>query len=210
MKKLLLVLLVLLLLSSCGIYQSAPVDKCCETDVVYLDEIKSDSVNIFTSLDFNTITLDFRPIRPRFHWGYSYGYWNERPLWLDYGFYNNNYYSYYWDWYIRPWMASNSWYEGPFNNQGYNIVYNNSRRNSIQDQLEQDTNKTNRKPVPSKTVILKPLNNNNRPSSNFIINNKPVINNNRPTFNKPPRINNNSKPLRNNPKPNVKIIKNNR
>ena len=37
------------------------IDKCCETDVVYLDEIEGDSVNIFTSLDFNTITLDFRP-----------------------------------------------------------------------------------------------------------------------------------------------------
>ncbi len=224
-------LLVVLLLSSCGIYQSAPVDKCCETDVVYLDELQEETT-VFTSLDFNTITLDFRPIRPRFHWGYSYGYWNERPLWLDYGFYNNNYYSYYsnfnrpwnyWDWYMRPWMASNSWYEGPFNNQGYNVVYNSSRRNSIQDQLEQDTNKINRKPVPSKPVIYKPLNNNNRPSYNFIpnnkpvinnsrppINNKPVINNNRPNFNQPPRINNNSRPSRNSSKPNVRIIKNNR
>ena len=54
--------IVALLLFSCGTYQLAPVDKCCETDVVYLDEIKGDSVNIFTKLEFNTITLDFKTI----------------------------------------------------------------------------------------------------------------------------------------------------
>jgi len=215
MKKL---LAVLLLLSSCGIYQSAPVDKCCETDVVYLDELQ-DGTTIFTSYDSTFIRLELKPLRPNFYSGFNinYGYWNTRPLWLDYGFYNNySYYSYFyrpwnhWDWYTRPWVASNSWYEGPFNNQGYNVVYNSSRRNSIQDQLEQDTNKINRKPVASKPVIYKPLNNNNRPSYNFIPNNKPVINNSRPTFNKPPKINNNSRPSRNNSKSNVRIIKNNR
>ena len=84
-------------LCGCGAYQLAPVDKCCETDVVYLDEIKGDSVNVFTSLDFNTITLDFRPMRPKFHWGHNYGYWGSRPLWLDFDYYHgfNNYYSYY-------------------------------------------------------------------------------------------------------------------
>jgi len=112
--------LVIILLYSCGTYQLAPVDKCCETDVVYLDEIKGDSVNVFTSLDFNTITLDFRPLRPRFYWGHNYGYWGSRPLWMDFDFYYGNHYSYYnpyysyfnrpwnhWDWYMRPWMPSN-------------------------------------------------------------------------------------------------------
>jgi hypothetical protein len=224
MKKLLAVLL--LLLSSCGTYQITPVDKCCETDVVYLDEIKGDSVNIFTSLDFNTITLDFRPIRPRFNWGYNYGYWNERPLWLDYGFYNNNYYSYYsnfyrpwnyWGWYMRPWMASNSWYEGPFNNQGYNVVYNASRRGSLTTNINSSisnrvqTNRivnVNKRPVnnnavntlitnykPNNNVIVKP-NNNWKPN-----NNKPIIrnNNSRPNFNNNsrPSFNNNSRPSNN-------------
>tara|TARA_B100000768_G_scaffold179180_1_gene196317 strand:- start:767 stop:1432 length:666 start_codon:yes stop_codon:yes gene_type:complete len=221
MKKLLGIIVILL--SSCGIYQSTPVDKCCETDVVYLDELQ-DGTTVFTNYDNTTIRLELKPLRPNFYSGFNinYGYWNTRPLWLDYGFYNN-YYSYfnspwnYWDWYMKPWTASNSWYEGPFNNQGYNVAYNSSRRNSIQDQLEQDTNKINRKPVTTKTIIYKPLNNNNRPSYNFIPNNKPVINNSKPvinnskpSFNRPPRINNNSKPTRNNTKPNVRTIKNNR
>jgi len=226
MKKL---LAVLLLLSSCGIYQSAPVDKCCETDVVYLDELQ-DETTVFTSLDFNTITLDFRPIRPRFNWGYSYGYWNERPLWLDYGFYNNNYYSYYsnfyrpwnyWDWYMRPWMPSNNWNQGPFNNQGYNVVYNSSRRSSliesnrmsIKDKIGQASMIASTKPrVNTKPVIItkpvvntnKPTWNNNNSSNNIIIkpnNNKPIIrnNNSRPNFNNNsrPSFNNNSRPSNN-------------
>ena len=221
MKKLLGIIVILL--SSCGVYQSTPVDECCETEVVYLDELQ-DGTTVFTSYDNTTIRLELKPLRPNFYSGFNinYGYWNTRPLWLDYGFYNN-YYSYYnspwnyWDWYMRPWTASNSWYEGPFNNQGYNVAYNSSRRNSIQDQLEQDTNKINRKPVTTKPVIYKSLNNNNRPSYNFIPNSKPVINNSKPSFNRPPRINNNSKPTRNNTKPtrnntkpNVRTIKNNR
>jgi len=52
---------IIMLLASCGTYQLVPVDKCCETDVVYLDDINCGSVHLFTSLEFNTITLDFRP-----------------------------------------------------------------------------------------------------------------------------------------------------
>ena len=225
MKKLLGIIAILL--SSCGIYQSTPVDKCCGTDVVYLDELQ-DGTTVFTSYDSATIRLEFKPLRPNFYSGFdiNYGYWGARPLWLDYGFYNNNYNSYYshfyrpwnhWDWYMRPWIASNNWYEGPFNNQGYNIAYNSSRRNSIKSTLEQDTNKVNRKPVVSKPVIYKPLNNNNRPSYNFPTNNKPVINtskpvinNSRPTYSRPPIQNNNTRSTRSNIKSNVKIIKNKR
>ena len=91
--------IIIMLLCGCGTYQQVPVDKCCDTDVVYLDEIEGDSVNIFTSLDFNTITLDFRPrfsINHSWYWGSSYGYWGHRPLWMDFDFYYgyNNYYSY--------------------------------------------------------------------------------------------------------------------
>jgi len=236
MKKLLGIIVILL--SSCGVYQSTPVDECCETEVVYLDELQ-DGTTVFTSYDNTTIRLELKPLRPNFYSGFNinYGYWNTRPLWLDYGFYNN-YYSYYnspwnyWDWYMRPWTASNSWYEGPFNNQGYNVAYNSSRRSSLTEsnrmsikdkiafgkmgnsRLVQDTNK---KPIASKPVIYKPLNNNNRPSYNFTPNSKPVINvikpvinNSKPVFNRPPIINKNSKPTRNNTKPNVRIIKNNR
>jgi len=227
MKKL-LIFSILIVLCSCGTYQLAPVDKCCETDVVYLDEIKGDSVNVFTSLDFNTITLDFRPIRPRFHWGHNYGYWGSRPLWLDFDYYHgfNNYYSYYnpyysyyrpwnvWDWYMKPWRPANNWYQGPFNNQSYNVVYNASRRGSLTESNRMSiedkiafgkignsrlvTNKpvinTNpiivNKPVVNNSnnnnVIVKP-NNNYRPNNNY----KPSNNNSRPSFN------NNSRPSNN-------------
>ena len=142
---------IIMLLCGCGTYQLAPKDKCCDTDVVYLDEIKGDSVNVFTSLDFNTITLDFKPrfsINHSWYWGSSYGYWGHRPLWMDFDFYYgyNNYYSYhypyysyyhrpwnYWDWYMRPWRPYNNWYQGPFNNPSYNVVYNASRRGSLTD-----------------------------------------------------------------------------
>jgi len=209
MKKL-LIFSILIVLCSCGTYQLAPVDKCCETDVVYLDEIKGDSVNVFTSLDFNTITLDFRPIRPRFHWGHNYGYWGSRPLWLDFDYYHgfNNYYSYYnpyysyyrpwnvWDWYMKPWIPSNNWYQGPFNNQSYNVVYNASRRGSLT-----ESNKI-------ATIVKNNINSNNRPLFNKpVVNNKPTWNNNSNNNNvivKPNnnyRPNNNYKPSNNNSRP---------
>ena len=32
---------------------------------------------------------------------------------------------------MRPWIPSNNWYQGPFDNQGYNVVYNSGRRGSL-------------------------------------------------------------------------------
>ena len=221
----LIIFSILIVLYSCGTYQLAPVDKCCETDVVYLDEIKGDSVNIFTSLDFNTITLDFRPLRPRLHWGHSYSYWGSRPLWMDFDFYYGNHYSYYnpyysyftrpwnhWDWYMRPWTPSNNWNQGPFNNQGYNVVYNSGRRNSLTESNRMSIeNKiafgkignsrlvTNKPVINTKPVIVnKPVVNNTKPVWNnnkpVIRNNKPNYNNSRPSFNSNSRPNNNSRP----------------
>ena len=223
--------IIIMLLCSCGTYQIAPVDKCCETDVVYLDEIKGDSVNIFTSLEFNTITLDFRPLKPRFYWGHNYGYWGHRPLWMDFDFYYGygNYYSYHypyysyyyrpwnvWDWYMRPWRLDNDWYQGPFNNQGYNVVYNASRRGSltsISNTLRINRNKPRvnvNKPIVdnfianykpnnnvNNNIRVKP-NNNWQPSNNNNIiikpnnNYKPSNNNYRPSNNNYSRPSNNS------------------
>ncbi len=219
-----------ILLSSCGVYHSAPVDKCCETDVVYLDEIEGDSVNIFTSLDFNTITLDFRPrfsINHNWYWGSSYGYWGHRPLWMDFDFYYgyNNYYSYYhrpwnyWDWYMRP---ANNWYQGPFNNSNYNVVYNASRRGSLTANLNSSisnrvqTNRIvniNKRPVNNNTVNTlinnyKPNNNNYKPNNNVIVkpnNNWKPNNNNiivKPNNNYS-RPNNNYRPSNNNSRPSI-------
>ena len=94
-------------------------------------------VSMFSNYDTNIIRFVIKPITPRFYFGNNYGYWGMRPLWLDFNFYHGNYYSYYssfyrpwnyWDYYMRPWN------QGPFNNQGYNVVYNSSRRTSIEKQ----------------------------------------------------------------------------
>jgi len=221
--------LVIILLYSCGTYQLAPVDKCCETEVVYLDEIKGDSVNIFTSLDFNTITFKFKPRFYRgssLYWGNNYGYWGSRPLWMDFGFYHGNFYSYYnpyysyfnrpwnhWDYYMRPWMPSNNWNQGPFNNQGYNVAYNSSRRSSLTESNRMSIEDkiafgkignsrlvTNKPVVNTKPVIInKPVVNNNKPIWNNS-NSKPIIrnnNNNRPTNNyNRPSVNYNNSPVK--------------
>ncbi len=223
---------IIMLLASCSTYQLAPKDECCETEVVYLEDVKP-GTTVFSTLDFKTITLDFRPGFYRssdLYWYHNYGYMSSRPLWMDYGFYQGNFYSYYspyyssfyrpwnyWDWYMRPWMPSNNWYQGPFNNQSYNVVYNASRRGSLT-----ESNKI--------ANIVKNNINNNRPlfnkpivnNSNLVIeedgvrwysDNKPVINNskpiirnnnNRPSYNNSrPSFNNNSKPsFNNNSKPN--------
>ena len=233
--------IIIMLLCGCGTYQLAPKDKCCDTEVVYLDEIKKDSVNLFTSLEFNTITLDFRPLRPRFYWGHNYGYWGHRPLWMDFDFYYGfgNYYSYHypyysyyyrpwnvWDWYMRPWRPYNSWYQGPFNNQSYNVIYNASRRGSLTSNLNRNianriqTNRVvnvNKRPVNNNAINTlinnyKPNNNNNyKPSNNNIIikpnnNWKPSNNNYKPSNNYSRPSNNYSKPSNNYSRPSNNVI----
>ena len=230
--------ILIMLLCGCGTYQLAPKDKCCDTEVVYLDEIKKDSVNLFTSLEFNTITLDFRPLRPRFYWGHNYGYWGHRPLWLDFDywyndFYYTGYYSYfyrpwnYWDWYMRPWRPYNNWYQGPFNNPSYNVVYNASRRGSLTSNLNRNisnriqTNRVvnvNKRPVnnnaintlinnykPNNNSTYKPSNNNSiiiKPNNNW----KPNNNNYKPNNNYSRPSNNYSKPSNNYSRPSNNVI----
>jgi len=229
---------ILIVLYSCGTYQLAPKDECCETEVVYLEDVKS-GTTIFSTLDFKTITLDFKPGFYRssdLYWFHNYSYMGSRPLWMDFDFYYGNHYSYYnpyysyfnrpwnyWDWYMRPWMPFNNWNQGPFNNQGYNVVYNSSRRGrsninsnrsnrmSIEDKIAFGkignsrliTNKpvVNTKPVVVTKPIVnnKPTWNNNSNSNNIIVkpnNNKPVIrnNNSRPSFNNNSRPSNNLRP----------------
>ncbi len=235
--------IIIMLLCGCGTYQLAPKDKCCDTEVVYLDEIKSDSVNLFTKLEFNTITLDFRPLRPRFYWGHNYGYWGHRPLWMDFDFYYGygNYYSYHypyysyyyrpwnaWDWYMRPWRPYNSWYQGPFNNSSYNVIYNASRRGSLTSNSNRNiasriqTNRVvnvNKRPVINNAINTlinnyKPNNNNNyKPSNNNNIiikpnnNWKPSNNNNyKPSNNYSRPSNNYSKPSNNYSRPSNNVI----
>ena len=222
-------IIIIALLFSCGAYQIAPKDKCCQTEVVYLDEIKEDSVNLFTSLEFNTITLDFRPLKPRFYWGHNYGYWGHRPLWLDFDYYwHHDYFTYspyffsyyrpwnYWDWYLRPWRPYN-WYQGPFNNQSYNVVYNASRRGSltsISNTLRINRNKPRvnvNKPVVDNFIAnYKPNNNSNnnnnirvKPNNNWQPSNNIII---KPNNNYSRPNNNYSKPNNNYSRPSNNVI----
>ena len=231
---------IIMLLASCSTYQLAPKDECCETEVVYLEDVKP-GTTVFSTLDFKTITLDFRPGFYRssdLYWYHNYGYMSSRPLWMDYGFYQGNFYSYYspyyssfyrpwnyWDWYMRPWMPSNNWYQGPFNNQGYNVVYNASRRGSltesnrmsIKDQIAFGKMGNSRLVTNKPVVVNKPtirvnkprinnnntiiINNNNRPSYNNNV--RPPVNNNRPSINRnsKPSINRNTTTRSSRPSP---------
>ena len=217
--------IVAVLLFSCGTYQQVPVDKCCETEIVYLDEIKGDSVNIFTKLEFNTITLDFKPRFFRNHswyWGSSYDWYNwYHPDWVRHHRYWYWYYPRPYGWYSwNHWSYSHyqnpiySWYNGPFNNQSYNVIYNASRRGSltsISNTLRVNRNKPRvniDKPVVDNFIAnYKPNNNTNnnnirvkpnnnwQPSNNIII--KPNNNYSRPNNNYSKPSNNYSRPSNN-------------
>ena len=217
--------IVAVLLFSCGTYQQVPVDKCCETEIVYLDEIKGDSVNIFTKLEFNTITLDFKPRFFRNHswyWGSSYDWYNwYHPDWVRHHRYWYWYYPRPYGWYSwNHWSYSHyqnpiySWYNGPFNNQSYNVIYNASRRGSltsISNTLRVNRNKPRvniDKPVVDNFIAnYKPSNSNNnnnirvkpnnnwQPSNNIII--KPNNNYSRPNNNYSKPSNNYSRPSNN-------------
>tara|TARA_R110001592_G_scaffold225324_3_gene481173 strand:- start:1155 stop:1976 length:822 start_codon:yes stop_codon:yes gene_type:complete len=207
--------LIVVTLCSCGTYKAAPVDKCCETEVVYLDEIE-DGTTVFTSYDSAIIRLEFKPLRPNFYFGFNnnYGHWSSRPLWLDFDFYQGNYYSYnspyysyfhrpwnFWDYYLRPWTPSNNWYQGPFNNQEYNVVYNSSRRESL---IESNRMSIEDRQGIAAIVETSKRNNFYKPVTNDkpVIINKPVVNNNKPIWNNTkPIIRNNNNPVRNNNKP---------
>lgn len=189
MKKL---ILLVMLLCSCGSYQYV-------NDTMLVTE--TTDVSMFSNYDTNIIRFVIKPITPRFYFAHNYGYWGMRPLWLDFNFYHGNYYSYYshfyrpwnyWDYYMRPWT------QGPFNNQGYNVVYNSSRRNSIKNNAITKPKISrlilNKKPVVSYKPVVKPRVNYNKPKPIY---NKPSYN--KPSFNSRPSYN--SKPSTNYTRP---------
>ena len=192
MKKL---IILVMLLCSCGSYQYV-------NDTMLVTE--ATNVSMFDNYNTNIIRFVIKPVKPRFYFANNYGYWGARPLWFDFDFYHGNYYSYYshfyrpwnyWDYYMRP-----SWTQGPFNNQGYNVAYNSSRRNSIENNIVTRPSRfrmiINKKPVVSYKPIVKPRVNYNKPKpiykpsynrSNF--NSKPSFNS-RPSYNSKPSTNN--------------------
>jgi len=195
MKKL---ILLVMLLCSCGSYQYV-------NDTMLVTE--TTDVSMFSNYDTNIIRFVIKPITPRFYFANNYGYWGMRPLWLDFNFYHGNYYSYYshfyrpwnyWDYYMRPWRPFNNWTQGPFNNQGYNVVYNSSRRNSIKNNVITKPKRSrlilNKKPVVSYKPVVKPRVNYNKPKPIY---NKPSYN--KPSFNSRPSYN--SKPSTNYTRP---------
>ena len=185
-----------MLLSSCGSYQYV-------NDTMLIDE--STNVSMFSDYNANIIRFVIKPIRPSFYFTNNYGYWGMRPLWMDFDFYQGNFYNYYsnfyrpwnyWDYYMRPWN------QGPFNNQGYNVVYNSSRRNQLKvkdalalGKLNRSRLVLNNKPVVSYKPVIRPKVNYNKPKPSF--NSKPSFNN-KPSFNSKPSYNSrpsyNSKP----------------
>ena len=192
MKKL---IMLVMLLCSCGSYQYM-------NDTMLITE--ATDVSAFSNYDTNIIRFVIKPRKPSFYFTNNYGYWGMRPLWMDFNFYQGNFYSYYdsfyrpwnyWDYYMRPWT------QGPFHDQGYNVVYNSSRRtmkveNKIAlGKLGRSRLVLNKKPVVSYKPIInkKPV---VKPRINYS-NSKP-IQNSRPTFNSKPSYNSrpsyNSKP----------------
>tara|TARA_B100001057_G_scaffold486377_1_gene567470 strand:- start:3446 stop:4255 length:810 start_codon:yes stop_codon:yes gene_type:complete len=136
-------------------------------------------------------------------WAYNYPFhhtwgWNNWYNW------NRPYYYYGWN---RPYNSWNNWYQGPFNNPGYNVVWNSSRRgrniayingnrtsNNISNRLV--LNRKKPRVNINKPLIIPNINNNSRPriNNNNIIRIKPNNNNykpnnnySRPTFNNNPR-----------------------
>jgi len=195
MKKL---ILLVMLLCSCGSYQYI-------NDTMLITE--TTDVSMFSNYDADIIRFVIKPITPRFYFANNYGYWGMRPLWYDFNFYQGSYYSYYshfyrpwnyWDYYMRPWN------QGPFNNQGYNVVYNSSRRTSIENNIINRPSRSrvilNKKPVVSYKPVVKPRVNYNKPKPIY---NKPSYN--QPSFNSKPSFNSrpsyNSKPSTNNSRP---------
>jgi hypothetical protein len=157
-------------------------------------------------------------------WAYNYPFhhtwgWNNWYSW------NRPYYYYGWN---RPYNPWNNWYQGPFNNQSYNVVYNASRRGSLTSNLNSSisnriqTNRIvniNKRPVNNNAINTlitnyKPNNSNNnyKPSNNSIIvkpnnNWKPSNNNNyKPSNNYSRPSNNYSKPSNNYSRPSSNVI----
>ena len=199
--KAVLYVVVIAALASCSSYKITT-----KSDVIYLEE-GQDATSIFKNYNADIIKLKFTTITHRFNYNrpYSY-YWNTRPLWLDYSFIHDSFYfghySFlyrpwnYWDYYMRP-----SWTQGHFNNQGYNVVYNSSRRSSIENNIVNRPSRSrvvlNKKPVISYKPVIKPRVNYNKPKPIY---NKPSYNkpsfNNKPSYNSRPSYN--SKPSNNN------------
>ena len=113
-------------------------------------------------------------------------YWNRHTFWNDwafnypfFGWSSWNYYGYgsYRPWWSRPYSPWDSWFTGPFQNQGYNVVWN-SGREIAKIKGRRSSGNLDRVVNKIKTIIK---NNPNRSYSNVAINTN--LNNNNRNYN---------------------------
>ena len=146
------------------------------------------------SFDWNNRLLGNRYNWNRPYWGYSY-YWNRTQMWNDwawgYPYSNWGYNSWnrpYWGYNNSWWNGYNSWYQGPWNNPGYNVIWNSSRQNNniayINGRRGSNITNYNNRTI-SNSIIRK----NSKPRNN--VNNVRIINKS-----------NNDQIIRNNPRTN--------
>ena len=137
---------------------------------------------------------------------YSNWFWDDWAFNYPYNSYWgwNSWHNYHRPWYYRPYNWGYSWYDGPWNNPGYNVVWNSSRRNNIANVIG---------PRGSRTNSIIPRDNNNientivrrynKPRNNVINN---IVDELRENFNVKPRVYNNPNNVPNNGRP---VINNN-
>ena len=133
-------------------------------------------------------------------WAYNYPF-HHTWGWNNWYHWNRPYY--YYGWY-RPYRPWNNWYQGPFNNTSYNLVYNASRRGALTSNSSRRVNNiSNRITVNrnkprvnvNKPLVIPTINNNNsRPRVNYNSSSRPRVNNNSIPANNysRPRINSNN------------------
>jgi len=157
---------------------------------------------------------------------HSNWFWNDWAFNypFNYGWGYNSWYSpwhYGWNRPYRPWNNwGYSWYNGPFNNSGYNVVWNSSRRNDIayingprgsrnniieNNSIENTIVRRYNKPRPNNNTVLNDIvtelrENFNKPIQVYTKPNNVNLNNNNTIIVKP-NNNNNIKPNWNNTKP---------
>jgi hypothetical protein len=89
------------------------------------------------SFDWNNRLLGNRFNRYSPYWSYSYS-WNRDMMWNDwvwgYPFFQSHMWSPFrydrWGYNYYGWNGYNNWYNGPWHNSGYNVVWNSSRNNN--------------------------------------------------------------------------------
>ena len=132
---------------------------------------------------------------------YSNWFWNDWAFNYPYNYWGwNSWHNYHRPWYYRPYNWGYSWYDGPWYNSGYNVVWNSGRRGNVA-----YVNGPRGSRIGSNSIIRRNDNNNienivvrryNKPRNNNIINN--VVNELRENFNVKPRVYSNPNDVINN------------